>query len=304
METDVHSEGTMPEARTEPMEYRTLAQAAADVIDHVHALGLEPDATSRLVTMRRTLERGYIPFEDPEFPIALEAMRDIQDLMFVFGELRAHLGDRNFVRVVKHLVNDSVLPQHDRENSPGRDAQFELYLAAVCQRAGMSPVSYEEPDIRCTVEGTTFAIAAKRVKTGSPQAIKRHVRKGAEQIRRAGYPGVIALDLSLPRNERNQPIVSSLQSQLYEMIAHTENRQFFEAHEHDIYRWVEDAGVRGVVVFASRIRLRPNRQWGVDATMCWLRTTVGDAQAEQEYAAFYSAFLKGFPDLVDRDATS
>ena len=89
---------------------------------------------------------------------------------------------------------------------------------------------------------------------------------------------------------------------MYELVAYAQNRQFFEIHEQDIHRWVEGAGVPGVVGFDSRIRLRPKRDWGVDATMCWLETTNGVEQAEREYQAFYRSLLKGFPKLVDWDA--
>ena len=292
----------MGELGTEAMKVRTRVEAAADVLDHVRSLGLNPKSTSRLSAMHQTLQRGYVPFDDSEFSIALESIRDIQDLVFIFDELRVHRGDKNFVRVVKHLLNDSVLPQDDRRNSPGRDAQFELYLAAVCQRAGLAPVEFEEPDILCTVDGMTMAIAAKRLKSNTPQALEKHVRKAANQIMLANHPGIVALDLSLAKNQENRPIVSSIESQLHEMIADTRNRQFFAAHEKDIKRWVEGAEVRAVVVFDSRIRLRPSREWCVDATMCWLETTGEDQEADREFQAFYSKFLGGFPKLIDRVA--
>lgn len=129
-------------------------------------------------------------------------------------------------------MNDSVLPQQDRENSPGRDAQFELYLAAICQNAGLLPVDYEEPDVTCTVEGTKFGIAAKRLKRLSQ--IKNRIRKAADQIKNANLPGIIALDLSFARNQGNRPIISQVESQLYLMIAHAKNNQFFGEHEQEI----------------------------------------------------------------------
>lgn len=279
---------------------RTRAQAAAWVVEQVRTLGMNPNPASRLVRMQRILERGLVPFEDhPLFTTALEAMRELQELAFVFGEAGGHLGAPKYLALVKDLLKDSVLSKSDRKKSPGRDAQLELYLAAVCQHAGLSPVGYEEPDVTCTVDTVTFGIAAKRLKSGTASAVREHVKKAADQIKRAGHPGFIVLDLTQARNQDNQPIVSQIQSQLFEMVAAARNRQFFEEHEQDIYRWVDGSGVRGVLVLDSRVRLRPDRQWGVDGTVCWLPTTQGDEQAGREYAAFYEGFLKGFPKLVD-----
>jgi hypothetical protein len=167
---------------------QTRAEAAAWVVEQVRALGMSPNPASRLERMRRVLERGLVPFDDPQFLIALEAMREVQELAFVFGQAGGHLGAPKYLALVKDLLKDSVLPQDDRQKSPGRDAQFELYLAATCQHGGLSPVGYEEPDITCTVDGVKFGIAAKRLKSGTSSAVREHVKKGADQIKRAGTP--------------------------------------------------------------------------------------------------------------------
>ena len=88
-----------------------------------------------------------------------------------------------------------MLPNEDRSHSKGRDAQFELFVAAVCQNAGLHPVAREEPDVTCHIEGIKFGIAAKRIK--SVTNLKKHVRKAAQQIEGAGFPGMIALDTNV-----------------------------------------------------------------------------------------------------------
>ena len=250
---------------------RSRAENASYVIDQVRSLGLIPQPTSRLMQMRRVLNRGHVPFDDPEFPAALEAERDLQHLGFIFDQMNAHLDRREFQALVKRLLKDSVLPQKDRQNSPGRDTQFELYLAAICQNAGLLPVDYAEPDVTCTVEGTKFGIAAKRLK--SLVQLRKHVRKAAQQIANTELPGVVALDLSLARNRQNLPIVSQIQSHLYVPVAHLAEQQFFDEHHQDIYRWVANAGVRAVLVFDFKVRLRPNQKWGLDGMMTWLNGT-------------------------------
>ena len=95
--------------------------------------------------MSRTLNRGFVTYEDKDFPIALESMRDMQHLGFVFEQLRTQRTDPEFLAIVKRVLKDSALPQQDLEESPGRDKQFELYLAAICQNAGLLPVACTNP---------------------------------------------------------------------------------------------------------------------------------------------------------------
>ncbi|MGA2253717.1 MAG: hypothetical protein ABSG53_03570, partial [Thermoguttaceae bacterium] len=164
---------------------RTRTEAAAYVMAEFREMGFSPP--SRLVEMHRVLSRGNVPFDDPDFFTALESLRDLHQLMFIFEQLHIHRTNSRFQKVVQHLLNDSVLPQHDKD-SPGRDRQFELYLAAICQSAGLAPVDYEEPDITCFVNGTKFGIAAKRLKSKKPSQLEKHVRKGADQLRQQGLP--------------------------------------------------------------------------------------------------------------------
>jgi len=178
---------TVVDPRQLPRHTRT--EAAAYVIAQFPTLGLEPPP--RLVEMHRVLSRGDNPFKDPDFFTALESLRDLHQLLFIFEQLHIHRDNPRFQKVAKHLLNDSALPQHDQD-SPGRDHQFELYLAAICQNAGLVPVEYEEPDTTCFVDGTKFGIAAKRLKSRNPLQLKRHVRKGADQLKGQGLPGIVA----------------------------------------------------------------------------------------------------------------
>ena len=129
-------------------------------------LGINPHPSSRLMLMLRTLQRGqYAPFEDSQFPVALESMRDTYQLGIIVAQMRAHRDNPKFRDRVRRLLKDSALPQDGGQNTPGRDIQFELYLAAICLNAGLHPVDYEEPDVTCVIDGMKFGIAAKRLKS-------------------------------------------------------------------------------------------------------------------------------------------
>lgn len=278
---------------------RTRTEAAAYVMAEFREMGLEPP--SRVVEMHRVLSRGNVPFDDPDFFVALESLRDLHQLMFIFEQLHVHRDNPRFQNVVKHLLNDSALPQHDKD-SPGRDRQFELYLAAICQNAGLVPVDYEEPDITCFIDRTKFGIAAKRLKSRKASQLERRVRKGADQLRRQGLPGIVALELSLSRNQSNRPIISQTQSQMHLMIADAKNRQFRDKHGDAIRCWVAGTGVRAVLVIESTLRLRPDRQWWHDGMLSWVPATLDDEQPDPLFKAFYDGFLKGVPNLEDSEA--
>jgi hypothetical protein len=157
----------------------TRVELAAHIVERVESLGVKVNPSSRLAQMLRVLQRGFVPFDDPHFPIALESMRDLYQLGMIVDQLDAQRDQHEFVENVKLMLKDAALPQDGGQNTDGRNYQFQLYLAAVCLNGGHS-VRHEEPDITCTIGGTKFGIAAKRLT--SLGGLKDHVKKGADQI--------------------------------------------------------------------------------------------------------------------------
>lgn len=272
-------------AETIDWQAATEAERVTWVLDQVGALGLTPKPNSRLLEMKRVLDRGRVDFDDPEFWIALEAERDMAHLAFVFEQLQQHPSRREFTKHVKHLLNDSALPQENLANSPGRDKQFELYLAATCQNAELLPVGFGEPDVTCTVDNQPFGIAAKRLK--NIERVDERIWEAVDQFERAKIRGVVALDLSFAWNRANRPMISQIQSQMYLMILHTRARQFFDEREDVLNRILATTQVRAFVVFDFALRLRPNQRWGLDGLTTWFDPEVRDPQ----FSAFYGKFV-------------
>jgi hypothetical protein len=273
---------------------RTHFDNAKFVIEQIRELGLKPHPRSRLMQMLRLLNCTYIPFHHPDFAIALEAQRDLQFLGFVFDQIKATRDNAKLKQLTRLALGDSVLPQHDKRESAGRDAQFELYLAALCCKSGMMPVDFAEPDVTCAVGGKSFGIAVKRIK--SKKQVLARIKKAALQIEKAGYPGVIALDLSLAWNPDNQPVVSRFHSEMYPRVSGLLGQQFFAKNMKDIAPLVVHKRVIAIVAFNSRIRLRPNNQWGLDVTMTWAETPCREQDVE-DFDAFHAAFLGQMPNV-------
>ena len=276
---------------------RTRAETASFVIDAIREVGIEPHPQSRFMQMHRVLteDTGIIQPDDPNFETALEAERDMPLLGFVFDQSTAHRDRSAFQGLVKRMLDDCVLPQDSRAQSKGRDAQFELFIAAVCQSAGLVPVDYEEPDVTCTVEGVKFGIAAKRVKNVSN--LKARVRKAAQQIKAARLPGIVALDACLALNRDNERVVTPISDEQFGRLYEQAFTRFVDDYHEKICHWVDDKGVRGVMFHDHQVRLEPNGQWGLSSMTYWLATAYNDKQAERESLSFRQNYRKGLPNL-------
>jgi len=217
---------------------RSRAENAKFVIASIKALGFSPEPQSRLMRMHRVLTRagGSIPPEDPEFQTVLEAERDLQVLGFVFDQGEAHPTDVEFQRLVKKALKDSLLQHQDRGQSKGRDAQFELFVAAICQNAGMLPVSREEPDVTCHVGGIKFGIAAKRIK--NVNKLKKHIRKAADQIKKARLPGIIVIDTCVALNRDNERITRPIPDEQFALVYREVMNRFIADFHDSMQDWV------------------------------------------------------------------
>lgn len=103
------------------------------------------------------------------------------------------------------MMRGAELPE--RVGTQARDAQFEMYIAAML-RLGGADVRRGEPDLRILFGPERVGIAAKRVSSREPSQVRRHLKKAAEQILAARLRGFIAinldsrfLEMALPRSE-------------------------------------------------------------------------------------------------------
>jgi hypothetical protein len=244
---------------------------------------------------RLTLADGIIPADDPEFETALEAERDLQVLVFVFQEAAAHPPEAEFQRLVRKALKDSVLPHEDRAQSKGRDAQFELFVAAICQKAGLQLVAREEPDVTCHIHGVKFGIAAKRMKNVS--SLEKHVRKAAEQIEKARLPGIIALDTNLALNPDNERITAPIPDEEFAVVYRQALERFTHRFHDNIQRWIRTKGVRGIVIHDQQVRLHPDGEWELVGMTMHVNTARENQRRNREFALFKEHYRKGLPNL-------
>jgi hypothetical protein len=249
------------------------------------------------MTMCRVLTAvgGIISPDDPEFETALEAERDLQVLGFVFDQARAHPTDAEFHRLVGNALKDSLLPQKDRSQSKGRDAQFELFVAAICQNAHMLPVDREEPDVTCHVGGMKFGIAAKRVKNIGN--LKERVRKAADQIENARFPGIIALDTDVALNRDNERITTPIPDEQFGPLYKQAIDRFLDDFHDKIQDWVRGKGVRGIVIHDQQVRFQPDGEWSLVGMTMRVDTARDNHRRHREFAMFNKQYATGLPNV-------
>lgn len=275
---------------------RTRTENASYVVASVEALGLQVPGGSRLMQMHRVLtqQESIIQPDDPQFQTALEAERDLQVLGFVFDMAAAHPSDSKFHDLIKKVLSDSVLPQDNRNQSKGRDFQFELFVAAICLNAGLTPVNREEPDVTCFVNGTKYAIAAKRIKTAGN--LGKRIKKGATQIEKAGIPGIIALETSLLFNQDNVRITSPISDADFWPRYAQGLREHIKPYHDKIQKWIRGKGVRGIVFHDQQVRFEPTGEWSLAGMTMTLSTALVNQRRNREFQIFEEHYLKGLPN--------
>jgi hypothetical protein len=275
---------------------RTRAETAGFVVESLSALGLKPNPGSRLMRMLRVLEdtSGTILPDHPDFETALEADRDMQLLQYVFEQDHAKSRHVGLVRLLRKLVDDSVLPQDDREISRGRDTQFELFVAAICQAAGFIPVDYLEPDVTCNVQGVQIGIAAKRIK--SEVQVKKRIKKAAEQIQASGHVGIIALDTSLGLNPNNNRITRPIPDEVFVPLYREAINQFLHRYNEQIRGWVRGRGVLGIIVHDHQVRFTIDTTWWL-CSMTMRFCTAENEAAMRLFNSFELPYIDALPKM-------
>jgi hypothetical protein len=184
------------------------------------------------------------------------------------------------------------LPQDNPTRSAGRDEQCELFVAAICAKAGLRP-TFDEPDIRCHFRDETIAVAVKRIK--SLEAFEKHIKKAASQIDRTGLRGVIAVDLTVGLNPDNEPFVQCLSDEQYGVAARAAVGEFLSSQFLRIASWTEGTGVRGLIVIHHDIRQNPAGGWSVETFNLSTHLSPHNQKRRRDFDALAREFLKGMP---------
>lgn len=279
------------------MKRRTLHEQAEYVRSAIEGMGLNINPSSRVGRMLNAIcgpdgqPRGPILRDDKKtFLVVREALRDLQLLCFIFDELAV---SGKVQKMVRRVMKDSVLPQADTERSPGRDTQFELFVGAVANAAGLHP-RFEEPDVVGTVGTLEFGIAAKRVK--SIARVDDRVSEGARQIQDSGRPGIIAMDVSFAMNPDNVELTRPVAPEELKRAANKTRDWFRGEFESKILEATRGKEVRGVAIHDHIVVCEPDGIWTLSAFYFPIPCAVMNQRRNREFGAIYDTYLRGLPN--------
>lgn len=275
---------------------RTRRENAEFVIASLNDLGIEPHPSSRLMQMRSALDAaGVIAPDHADFDTALEAERDMQLIAFGLEQDHAKSGHAGFKQLLCKLSDDSVLPQEDRQQSSGRDTQFELFIGAICQAAGFTPVEYPDPpDVTCHVNGAAIGVEAKRIK--SEGQVNKRIRKAAKQIHGSGIPGVIALDTCVALNPGNTRITTPVPDEVFARNHCKAINLFLRRHIKRIRSWVSGKGVIGIIVHDHQVRSEIDASWSLSSMT--MNLPLADAEySKRLFNTFVTSYVAAQPNM-------
>jgi hypothetical protein len=160
--------------------------------------GLRLSGAARLPEYRRVLRQATevgdsIAETSPLMETVHRALLECHEHLLIVSELSRQPPVPGWRERMQTALGGRTLPSEEGARTPGRDAQYELLLAAYLRRAGYTIV-LAEPDVRARLNETDFGVAAKRPK--SEGGLEKAIRKGNEQILGSGVVGILAVDMS------------------------------------------------------------------------------------------------------------
>lgn len=286
---------------------RTLAQMATDIqawFDHHTDLGISPH--NRISKLCKTMSESTrtIEKDDPEWPEAVQSQKDIQEYWFILHMLKERLCDAPFLDRLKRSLKDPPLPVESGDETLGRNTQFELLLAAVAVRGGLTVEGFKGggADWKFSTPFRRWAVEAKRIKSSSKLIAERRIRKAAEQIQTSGLGGVIAIDISAACN----PEYGAMDEFVPDDVMQKDRRQQGEHIQTRcmplVAEWIGSAPVGFLLVYSYKIRSggRSSSEvcpWSLIASWDRFKLLPAGSPQTDYYDELWSLFGAGLPQM-------
>jgi hypothetical protein len=279
---------------------RSLSDAVAFVTSCICKLGLRTCA-SRFSQFHTVLHnpdgtpRGVIRPSDPDFPIACEALRDVTQLEFFFDQVDVPSELQEIKPRVERVLEDSVLPQQGTPNSPGRNAQAELFVFGVCRKAVLKP-EFREPDIVCTLNGDAVPIAVKRLKN-LKQLVKR-IKEGAGQVAQTGDYGIVFVDVVIAMNPKNRRLIAKIPDRAFGLMWTELLKKFVDRYHAKIQQGIHHKRVLGVILHDHWLRMDSYDHWRLETMTYGVPAQGIDASQGRRFAMFIGRYISALPNLT------
>jgi hypothetical protein len=246
----------------------TRIENAERVLFELECMGVKLADKPRIPLMVEALRRGRLKPDDSQYPIAVRSIIDLHQIGYSLSALKDVVPRKALIEKLKHVVNDAALTEDDTQNTIGRDTQLELYLAAICQNAGMNPVELAEPDVICSLGQKKLGVSAKRLKKES-QAHAR-VSKAMEQISSTQMPGIVILDMTMAWMIGTHAECSLARSQTFELVSYEKASAFFEANAASLMQKAGRTGTIAIGILDNMLAVTSYGAWESKSMLTWI----------------------------------
>lgn len=202
---------------------RALEKIEGFLIDR----GFSTARFSRIAQYRKALVAYRERRSDETLRKAFQATFEARQIIPIFE----YLADFLTKQQIDYLISGAYSPELEsgavRNSSAARNFQFELYMAAMCKKAGFA-VQLSSPDIVVQWDEYVVSIETKRIR--SHAAVRNRARHAKHQTGALDIPGIVILDLTLLYNPDNF-FVRAYSDHRARSIVHARLEAFWQQHE-------------------------------------------------------------------------
>jgi hypothetical protein len=283
------------------MDVKPVQEAAQEVLRRCADWGLVVRPSSRFDAMCRVLGvpgLKTVLTSDPAFMAAVQGLRDVNHLQFAFRHLDPLVHGQGITSRMQDALDDSVLGSSG-DQSPGRDAQAELFFGAVLARAGLHPKRTDAGDWLLRRGRFDYTAEVKRVKTAP--MIQNRFSDACKQIGRSGLPGLVSIDVSLVLQAGTPVFDGSTPGGRFEREHARCMKAMAARYTQRFAVWRRDREVLGAVLLSHQIKYdRDDRQWYVDLFVAHLNLERPESPRVGESERLLHAVELGMPVKVVR----
>lgn len=201
--------------------------------------------------------------DDLRYEELRQSNKDIQEMWYIVKVLGEHLTTKSFKhRFICAAKKDKKLPEKSGQNTEGRDAQFELFIAAVGQHAGFDVENYGEsqPDWKMSLDRHTWSVETKRVKSKSK--FFRRVNHAKEQIIESTNKGIIFVDISAIGGSKKRRLDSCVSDQQLELERDKRGKALLKNVMRQVKDTIGEAPVGMIIIYDYLIRPEGKKENG------------------------------------------
>ena len=265
---------------------------------------LRTSGANRLSSQCRLIvkTKGIVHNDDRNWHTFVQSLKDVQEYWFIIQILGARLLQSPFLDAFACSLDDSTHPMDSGESTPGRNRQFELYLAAIADRAGLTVdrSGSAGADWIVTAPSRRWSLEAKRIKNF--KKLEKHIRKAAKQIATSQIGGMIAVDISLAANPKCSPLSGFVPDSDIIKAHKDRTNALGKKWQEPIAKWIGSASVGFVLLHESVIIPAQgsgagHEPWGLTGLWSKVDVIASDSSNRQHYDDLWHLFHVALPNL-------